>query len=1039
MNEPAPATSTATAVSPDTEEVRVAATMTGGVSLAIWMGGVAREIDLVMQASDIRRALQTIGPGDPMRSRGPLSGAEAAERDLYARLLELLDIVVEVDVLSGTSAGGINAVLLAYARARGGDLGSMRDIWLDLGAMLDLLRDPTDKDVPSLLYGDRRMFKDLFDKLPTLAPGPASAHPPSTTLYVTTTWLTGECGRFTDALGTLVQDSNKHGLFTFTETDLVSSGIEGALALAGRSTASFPAAFEPSFIPFETPTPPDGDIPVRPAMGRYANITRDHWAVDGGLLDNQPLDVLLERIFDRRARRQVRRVLLFVVPSAGPSPDVMTGHPGDELSAPYGLLEGLLKDLGAATSQSISADLAAIVSHNDRIAARGDLRVQLAATASRLAPERLLTPSLLDEYCTRESQRQARTLVAAMLRLLSTWPAQASPESVGLPADWRRTLAAGGDSEEVCRSAIEGVLAGGWPAAVGPDGAASQDALPSTSETLAEFGQSAFDNAKSLALGILRLAQRAATDGGDRQTLNGLVEKLHGAAGKAVRPRRSDLVESVCRTTATTVLPDGRHCSLAYTAAALASEWADQTSIEPGAWDALGSILVEASGLLVTLAQGAPVGSELTSYVGYLLPGGGPVEAAGAAARLFDLAVAESALLPVDAGPYQPVELVQLSADTRSMLAPGNATAASKLTGLQFHHFGAFYKQSWRANDWMWGRLDAAGWLVHALLDPRRLKQVADRRPQGGRVAWLLGELASFGAVPLPSGPPLAEGMANRERVEAELAFLDETRIPMPKSLPLTSMWLATAWQHRVVEDELPALARVVVGAPGAPTDRSPSPTMTWARKVLEPGADLDVLLRTCPIPQETFKTDMGSPLMVHTLAKAAATTSGAVSSVRQVPGPVRPAVTTMHTITLGGYRVANAAKAKPRHMIVVGLVLLALGIAAASQSASLFGITGLVAAGIGGYLVTFGTWQVSTRLLAALVATTLTGAVAALAAPVVRRGLFGTSETDPGLVGRHVYWLATAWWHPLLAVGVLILFIVVVGLAFGGRRAPKR
>jgi hypothetical protein len=146
-----------------------------------------------------------------------------------------------------------------------------------------------------------------------------------------------------------------------------------------------------------------------------------------------------------------------------------------------------------------------------------------------------------------------------------------------------------------------------------------------------------------------------------------------------------------------------------------------------------------------------------------------------------------------------------------------------------------------------------------------------------------------------------------------------------------------------------------------------------------------------------------------------------------------------MHTITLGGYRVANAAKAVPRNMIVVGLVMLALGIAAASQSASLFGITGLVAAGIGGYLVTFGTWQVSTRLLAAVVATTLTGAVAALAAPVVRRGLFGTSETDPGLVGRHVYWLATAWWHPLLAVGVLILFIVVVGLAFGGRRAPKR
>jgi hypothetical protein len=40
-----------TAVTPATEELRLAVTMTGGVSLAIWMGGAAREIDLLMQAS----------------------------------------------------------------------------------------------------------------------------------------------------------------------------------------------------------------------------------------------------------------------------------------------------------------------------------------------------------------------------------------------------------------------------------------------------------------------------------------------------------------------------------------------------------------------------------------------------------------------------------------------------------------------------------------------------------------------------------------------------------------------------------------------------------------------------------------------------------------------------------------------------------------------------------------------------------------------------------------------------------------------------
>src|SRR5580693_3953762 len=60
-----------------------------------------------------------------------------------------------------------------------------------------------------------------------------------------------------------------------------------------------------------------------------------------------------------------------------------------------------------------------------------------------------------------------------------------------------------------------------------------------------------------------------------------------------------------------------------------------------------------------------------------------------------------------------------------SMLAPKFQTAQQKLTGMQFHHFGAFYKRSWRANDWMWGRLDGAGWLIHVLLDPHRLHALA--------------------------------------------------------------------------------------------------------------------------------------------------------------------------------------------------------------------------------------------------------------------------------------------------------------------------
>ena len=38
------------------QEVRFAVAMSGGVSLAVWMGGVAREINLLQQASNPRQS-----------------------------------------------------------------------------------------------------------------------------------------------------------------------------------------------------------------------------------------------------------------------------------------------------------------------------------------------------------------------------------------------------------------------------------------------------------------------------------------------------------------------------------------------------------------------------------------------------------------------------------------------------------------------------------------------------------------------------------------------------------------------------------------------------------------------------------------------------------------------------------------------------------------------------------------------------------------------------------------------------------------------
>ena len=156
-----------------TQDVRFAVAMSGGVSLAVWMGGVAREVNLLQQAS--RSPRRDPGPADPGPGRdeqaarpspgGPGSttpgGWDALVRDRYRRLLDCLDLTVTVDVLAGTSAGGVNAALLGLSSAAGADLALLRDLWLTTGSMDLLLRDPGEPRPPSLMQGDKVLFSQL--------------------------------------------------------------------------------------------------------------------------------------------------------------------------------------------------------------------------------------------------------------------------------------------------------------------------------------------------------------------------------------------------------------------------------------------------------------------------------------------------------------------------------------------------------------------------------------------------------------------------------------------------------------------------------------------------------------------------------------------------------------------------------------------------------------------------------------------------------------------------------------------------------------
>ncbi|NUS55070.1 MAG: patatin-like protein, partial [Streptomycetaceae bacterium] len=305
MGTPTPPTGTpGIGSNPAEPEIRLAATFTGGVSLAIWMGGVAREINLLCSASRMRQ-------GKPGEVEAPAAGV----RDKYRALLDLLGVGFGIDVLSGTSAGAINAAVLGLAEVWQTDIGLLRGIWLTQGSFGQLLRRPSDREQPSLLYGDEVLLADLSDGLHRIMGTSVSGPDPDSPVRVmiTTTLLNGEDSRYTDDYGVLVRDTTHRGLFTFRSADLAGPDTFRALALAARSSASFPGAFEPAFLPIGA----TGSDPAHPVMSPYIGLTRAQHVADGGLLANRPLGPALEAIFDRAADREVRRVLAYVVPSAG--------------------------------------------------------------------------------------------------------------------------------------------------------------------------------------------------------------------------------------------------------------------------------------------------------------------------------------------------------------------------------------------------------------------------------------------------------------------------------------------------------------------------------------------------------------------------------------------------------------------------------------------------------------------------------------------------------------------------------------------------
>jgi hypothetical protein len=130
--------------------VRIALSLNGGVSLAVWMSGVVHELDLICRASRDR---------NPVAPAADSATPAGAERDHYRRWQQFCakqDVEVVVDVIAGTSAGGLNGTFLAKAVACGSGLPNLRTLWATEAALEPgkVLWDSGTASVPSVLNGD---------------------------------------------------------------------------------------------------------------------------------------------------------------------------------------------------------------------------------------------------------------------------------------------------------------------------------------------------------------------------------------------------------------------------------------------------------------------------------------------------------------------------------------------------------------------------------------------------------------------------------------------------------------------------------------------------------------------------------------------------------------------------------------------------------------------------------------------------------------------------------------------------------------------
>ena len=713
------------------KELRIALICYGGISLAVYMHGVTKEVWRATRAS-----------------RGFLNGDLPPEgvEGVYRRLLETIQrerkikLRVLTDIIAGASAGGINGVFLAQAIASGQSLEPLTRLWLEK-ADIDVLLDPDARPFSrfSKFWAQPLVWMAL--KRPgnvvssTVAPGTRNEVRTKLSRLIRARWFAppfsgiGFSRLIADALAAMAEEKDTkddwgspllpdgHPLDLFvTATDFnghaetlrlnspalvqeaehrLSIGFRvhaahgedmahpAELVFAARSTASFPGAFPPLTLPEIDRLATERELPWPGRDAFLARIMPGHAArgelagialVDGSVLVNAPFAQAIAVLRDRPAQREVDRRIVYI----DPKPD------RSRIDARQGKTVGFFKAIAGSLS-SIPREQP-IRDNLEQLADQSRERAKLRGIVTALRPEVEETVEQLFGYTLFLDRPTAKRLTG--------WRAkaqQAAAEKAGFAFHSYAQVKAAGVVEM-----LAGIILAAHPE---PASVTRDQLMARLWEHLRGQGLDrlsslrggatpqaiAFFRAHDIGFRIRRLrllSRRLARDWVDLEERVETADREHAreAVFKALAPYLA--LESMAE-------PPPGFAALAERAMANPGPALDAIAAQRD----LPGLDLRIDAMLAAAMADMPKPLRRRVLLAYL---GFPFY--------------DAATLPLHDGDglneFDPVKVDRISPEDCNAIRTGGAEAT--LRGREFFSFGAFFSRAYRENDYLWGRLHGA-------------------------------------------------------------------------------------------------------------------------------------------------------------------------------------------------------------------------------------------------------------------------------------------------------------------------------------------